>query len=32
LTATDFGGLDYSSSEASEISLTIRYDIAVLQY
>jgi len=32
LTGADFGGLDYSSSDASEISLTIRYDNAVLQY
>ncbi len=33
ITAADFGsGLDYSSSDPSEISLTLRYDLAVLQY
>jgi hypothetical protein len=32
LTAADFGSLDYSASDPSEISLTIRYDNAVLQY
>jgi len=33
ITAADFGSsLDYSSSDPSEISLTLRYDIAVLQY
>lgn len=28
----DFGGLDYSSSELSEINLTLRYDNAILQF
>jgi len=32
LTAADFGGVDYGSSDPSEISLTIRFDNAVLQY
>ena len=32
LTAADFGSLDYSTSDPSEISLTIRYDNCVLQY
>mgnify|MGYP003631759354 FL=1 len=32
LTAADFGSLDYSTSDASEISLTVRYDQCVLQY
>jgi hypothetical protein len=32
LTGADFGSLDYGSSEASEISLTIRFDNCVLQY
>ena len=32
LTAADFGSLDYSTNEASEISLTVRYDQCVLQY
>jgi hypothetical protein len=32
LTGADFGSLDYGSSEASEISITIRFDNCVLQY
>jgi len=32
LTAADFGSLDYAASDPSEISLTIRFDNAVLQY
>ena len=32
LTGADFGSLDYGSSEASEISVTIRFDNCVLQY
>jgi len=32
LTAVDFGGLDYASSDPSEIALTIRFDNCVLQY
>lgn len=32
LTAVDFGGLDYGSSESAEISLTIQYDNCVAQY
>jgi hypothetical protein len=32
LTAADFGSLDYGSSDATEISLTIRADNIVLQY
>ena len=32
LTAADFGGVDYSSNEPADISLTIRFDNCVLQY
>ena len=32
LLSCDFGGLDYSSDAAAEISLSIRYDNIVLQY
>jgi hypothetical protein len=32
LTAASFGDLDYSASDPTEISLTLRYDNCVLQY
>ena len=32
LTAADFGSLDYSANDPSEISLTIQFDNCVLQY
>jgi len=32
ITSADFGGLDYASNDATEISLGIRYDQAVLQF
>jgi len=32
ITSTNFGGLDYTSSDPSEISLTLRFDNAVLQF
>ena len=32
LTSIDFGGLDYGTDDATEISLSMRYDNCVLQY
>ena len=32
LTSIDFGGLDYSADDPTEISLSMRFDNCVLQY